>query len=106
MRSTLHRPVRTSLQSFVLLAAALVTSACALPGQDPGPGLRGYGTPSVSTYVSPDQASSVQAQLVRCANVPRQLGQTSGTQGLTAACDQLRHTLHNQPGNAVEASAL
>ena len=81
-------------------------SACAGQDRSPVQGLRGYGTPSVSAYLDRNQATSVQALLDRCARVPRQPGQASETQGLAAACDQLHHTLRNQPGNAVPSPAL
>ena len=94
------------LPAALTLAAALGLSACA--GQDRGSaqGLRGYGTPGVTADTSGDQATSVQALLDRCARVPRQPGQASDDQGLAAACDQLHHTVHNQPGNAVPVPTL
>lgn len=104
MGSVAHCPAQAHLR-LVTLATALGFAACAGPGQDPDPGLRGYGTPSVSTYVPADKATSVQAMLDRCEQ-GRQDSPRSETQDLAAACDQLRHTLHNQPGNAVPVPAL
>ena len=91
---------------FAMLAAVFGLAACARPGQDPGPGLRGYGTPDVSAYVPESQATRLHALLHRCARASSQPSPASATQGLSAACDQLRHTLHNQPGNGIQAPAL
>jgi hypothetical protein len=99
-----HRTARTRLR-LATFGAALSLSACALPGQNPRPGLRGYGTPDVSAYLPADQVTSVQALLDRCAQVPRTTT-PSETQGLAASCRQLHHTLRNQPGNAVPGPAL
>ena len=101
MRFMIHRFTQ-ACPRFVALAIALSLAACALPG----PALRGYGTPSVSAYVPADQVNSVQAQLDRCAQVPRPAAPPSETQDLAAACSQLHHTLRNQPGNAVPSPAL
>lgn len=105
MRFMIHRSTQ-ACPRFVALAIALGLAACALPSQDLGPALRGYGTPSVSAYVPADQVDSVQAQLDRCAQVPRPAAPPSETQGLAAACSQLHHTLRNQPGNAVPEPAF
>lgn len=94
---------RLKLSASPALALALGLAACAGPGQDPAPGMLGYGTPGVSAYVRDDEASSLQAQLERCRGVP--LADAAGrTEGLPAACGQLHRTLRNQPGNAVQPS--
>ena len=105
MRSMVHRPVQACLH-LATPTVALGLSACALPGQNPGPGLRGYGTPDVSAYTPSDQATSVQALLDRCGQMPPPASPSSETQGLAAACSQLHHTLRNQPGNAVPPPAM
>ena len=90
------------LSAFPALALALGLAACAGPGQDPAPGLLGYGTPGVSAYVRDDEATSLQAQLERCRGVSPEV--EGRTEGLPAACGQLRRTYRNQPGNAVQPS--
>ncbi len=105
MRTMAHSPARACLR-LALLAAALGLASCALPGQDPGPGLRGYGTSDVSAYVPADQATSLQALLDRCAQAPQPTSPPSETQGLAVSCSQLHRTLRNQPGNAVPGPAL
>lgn len=99
MRSKLV-PTRTSLPTAALAVAALLGLAGCDTGrqQNPSPGLLGYGTPDVSTYVPADRATSLQAMRASCEGVPP--ADPSATQGLPVACDQLRRTLHNQPGNA------
>jgi len=91
---TLHRqlgPVCVAIAVFGL-------SACS--GQATTPeGLRGVGTPDVSSYLGGGQATSVQALLDRCRQAPEQAGPNSDTRGLKAACSQLHRTMHNQPGN-------
>lgn len=91
-------PVRRRLTSATL-AAAFALAGCA--GQQPRqpPGLLGYGTPDVSTYVPAKRAASLEALRTSCDGVPA--ADPSATQGLPAACDQLHRTQHNQPGNAV-----
>lgn len=81
----------------LLLAFGL--TACAGTATNP-PGMLGYGTPGIESYVSEDQAPTLQALLERCQNVP-QAGAGSQTSGLPAACNQLQRTAHNQPGNTV-----
>jgi len=91
--------LRSALQVLVAFAAAGL-AACA--GQPPGPetGIRGVGTPGVAAYVPADRATSLQAMQANCEGVPP--AAPSATQGLPAACDQLRRTLNNQPGNAAQ----
>ena len=98
MKAMVHRFARACL-CLATPIAVLGLAACALPGQNPGPGLRGYGTPDVSAYVPADQATSVQSMLDRCAQVPPPANPPSETQGLAVACSQLHRTLRNQPGN-------
>ncbi len=90
------------------LVAALVASAAlgACSGSQTSKkeaGLLGYGTPSVSTYEQGAPASSLQEELDRCRGVTPAAA-TSQTQGLPAACGQLRSTVRNQPGNSVQSS--
>ncbi len=83
-----------------LLAAAVSLGACSgQPTKDPR--VLGYGTPGVSSYVQDDQAASLQAQLERCDQVSL-ADAASETQGLAAACGQLKRMLRNQPGNTVQ----
>jgi hypothetical protein len=79
------------------LLAVLGVASCAGSPLPSKPELLGYGTPAVTSYVPADQAGSVQAMQARCTGVPS--AGPSATQGLSAACDQLRRTIHNQPGN-------
>ena len=96
-------PARAGLPAAAALAVValgLVGCDAAGPRQGPSPpGLLGYGTPDVSAYVPADRASSLQAMRANCEGVSPP-ADPSATQGLPAACDQLRRTLHNQPGNA------
>jgi len=83
------------------LVASAALSACSVPQTSKEAGLLGYGTPSVSTYEQGAPASTLQEELDRCSGVP-QTAATSQTQGLPAACSQLRRTVRNQPGNSVQ----
>lgn len=85
----------------VALALGASLAACAPSSPYKVAGRLGYGTPSVSAYVEGERDSTLQAELRRCERVgePAPAGQT---QGLPAACDQLRRTVRNQPGNAVQ----
>ena len=85
-----------------VLVIALALSACSGQQASKG-GVLGYGTPGVSGYVGEDQATSLQAQLERCGQVPQD-GVASQTQGLAAACGQLQRTLRNQPGNSARSA--
>lgn len=84
-----------------VLAAALSLAACATSPEIGSGKVLGYGTPGVSRYVHDDRDDTLQAQLDRCNQVP-QAGVTGETQGLPAACGQLRRTLRNQPGNTAQ----
>ncbi len=89
------------LRSVVVLGLTLGLGACASsssPRTDTA--VLGYGTPGVSSYVQGDEATSLQAQLDRCRDVSDPAA-ANQTQGLAAACGQLRRTLRNQPGNVV-----
>ncbi len=89
---------------MLVLALGAGVAACAAPAPDKG-GLLGYGTPGVSGYVQDDRDSTLQAELERCRGVglPDAAGQAGRqTGGLEAACNQLRRTAHNQPGNGVQ----
>lgn len=81
----------------VVLASVLVS--CAGP-QPNTPGMLGYGTPGVESYLPQDQPPTLQALLDRCRDVPQANADTQ-TSGLPSACSQLRRTAHNQPGNTV-----
>lgn len=90
-------------QFLSLLPAVLGLAACnAAPSQKPA-GMLGFGTPAVSAYAPDGDAPSLRAQLERCERVP-QASSAGETQGLPAACDQLRRTVWNQPGNSVQPS--
>jgi len=88
-------------QFLSLLPAVLGLAACTVTPLQTQAGMRGFGTPAVSAYIPDGDAPSLQAQLDRCERVP-QAGSASQTQGLPAACDQLRRTVRNQPGNSVQ----
>ena len=90
-------------QPLPLLLAVLGLAACTATPLQMQAGMRGFGTPGVSAYAPDGDAPSLQAQLERCERVP-QTGSASQTQGLAAACDQLRRTIRNQPGNSVQPS--
>jgi len=90
---------RLKLLTMGLALATLSACSTTLPLRTTG--MLGYGTPGVSAYVPDDNASSLQAQLDRCDQVP-QAGATGQTQGLPAACGQLRRMVRNQPGNSVQ----
>ena len=84
----------------VVLGLTLGLGACASSSPRTDTAILGYGTPGVSSYVQGDEATSLQAQLDRCREVSDPAA-ASRTQGLAAACGQLRRTLRNQPGNVV-----
>lgn len=89
---------------LALIPAVLGLSACSAGSPGPHAGMLGYGTPSVAAYVPADEGASVRAELQLCDRVPPP-GSAGRTQGLPAACDQLRRTLRNQPGNGVRPTA-
>jgi len=91
-------------QFLPLLPAVLGLAACNVTPLQTQAGMRGFGTPGVSAYAPNGDAPSLQAQLERCERVP-QAGSAGQTQGLPAACDQLRRTVRNQPGNSVQPSS-
>lgn len=90
----------TQMVRPVALALALGLAACSgQTGAQPA-GPLGYGTPGVAAYLHDNEATSFQAQLERCRGIsPQAEGQT---QGLPAACGQLRRMYPNQPGNSVQ----
>ncbi len=94
-----------NLASFMAMLAVLGFAACARQPAESDTGLRGVGTPGVSTYLGSDQTTSLQAMLARCRQVPQQISPIPGDRSLSAACDQLHRTLHSQPGNSVEPGA-
>ena len=86
--------------AFLAVLSVIALTGCAqAPQVQPGQVL-GYGTPGVSTYLPADEATTAQALLDRCRTtyppVPNPTPQT-----FEAACDQLRRTARNQPGNTV-----
>lgn len=83
------------------IGLALATLGACSAAPSPSSEILGYGTPGVSAYVHDDKDSSLQAQLDRCGQVP-QAATASQTQGLPAACGQLRRTIRNQPGNSAQ----
>ena len=89
----------------VVLALSASLAACSPSSPYKDAGRLGYGTPSVSSYVVGERYSTLQAELKRCERVgqPAPAGQT---EGLAAACDQLRRTARNQPGNSVQPATL
>ncbi len=93
------RTIRCRFGTLLCVAASL--GACSPSSPRTNGEMLGYGTPGVSAYVSGDNDASLQAQLARCDQVP-QAGSASQTQGLPAACGQLRRTLRSQPGNSVQ----
>lgn len=88
-------------QVLPLLLAVLGLAACNVTPLQTQPGMRGFGTQGVSAYAPDGDAPSLQAQLERCERLP-QAGSAGQTQGLPAACDQLRRTIRNQPGNSMQ----
>lgn len=86
------------------LVASAALSACSGTQTSKEAGLLGYGTLGVSTYGQAAPASTLQEELDRCSGVPQTVA-TSQTQGLTAACSQLRRTVRNQPGNSVQPNS-
>jgi hypothetical protein len=91
-------------QFLPLLPAVLGLAACGATPLQTHAGMLGFGTPGVSAYAPDGDAPSLQAQLERCERVP-QAGSAGQTQGLPAACNQLRRTVRNQPGNSVQPSS-
>ncbi len=84
---------------FAMLALAGLAACSGQPATRAADHL-GYGTSGVSSYVGDSEAMSLQAQLDRCRQVPL-VGADTRTEGLPAACSQLRRTMSNQPGNTV-----
>lgn len=80
--------------------ASVLLNACAGPPTVPAGGMLGYGTPGVSSHLRDGAGETVQALLERCRTVPAATS-ASAPQTLEAACDQLRRTSRNQPGNAL-----
>ncbi len=99
---SMHSP-RLLGRLIAALVASAALSACSGPQTSKEVGLLGYGTPNVSTYEQGTPASTLQEELDRCRGVPPTAA-TSQTQGLPAACGQLRRTVRNQPGNSVQPS--
>ncbi len=83
------------------LAVAATLGACSGASMSKSAETLGYGTPGVSAYGQDGEDESLQAMLARCNGVP-QASAASEVRGLPAACAQLRRTLRNQPGNAVQ----
>lgn len=83
------------------LPAALSLASCATDTVQPQSGMLGFGTPGVSAYTAEGDRPSLQAELDQCGRVP-QTASASPVRGLPAACDQLRRTSRNQPGNSVQ----
>ena len=100
--ATAHRHTRRLTKMSIFIGAALGMAGCAAPSPEREAGLRGVGTPGVLSYPGEDQATTLQALLDRCRQVPTQPGPPSEAQSLSAACNQLHRTLHSQPGNTVE----
>ena len=98
MNST-HSPRQLIRLTGILLAVAAL-SACSGSQPNKAAGLLGYGTPGVSSYGQGTPATTLQEELDRC-NAVSDLGAASQTQGLLAACSQLKRTARNQPGNTV-----
>ncbi|MDJ0390319.1 hypothetical protein QMO56_19590 [Roseomonas sp. E05] len=96
------RACRLSRLGLALLAAAAL-AACAERQPAPRSGLPGVGTPGVTSHMPGEEPTSVQALLERCSPAPSASGTPPRPQSFAAACDELRRTLHNQPGNSVSA---
>lgn len=98
-------PLISPCQFMLVLALGAGVAACSASAPNKDGGLLGYGTPGVSGYVQDGRDSTLQAELERCRGVglPDAAGQAGRqTGGLEAACNQLRRTARNQPGNAVQ----
>lgn len=79
----------------VLLAATL--AGCAGPPQAAPGQVLGYGTSGVESYLPPGEARTLADLQARC----RATAASAAPQTFDAACDQLRRTELNQPGNTV-----
>lgn len=91
---------RQLIRHIVLLLAIAALSACSGSQPNNGPGLLGYGTPGVSSYGQAAAATTLREELDRCASAADPSA-ASQTQGLAAACSQLKRTARNQPGNTL-----
>ncbi len=98
--ASMHSPRLLGCLVAALVASAAL-SACSDPQTSKEAGLLGFGTPGVSIYGQGAPASTLQEELDRCSNIPKGT-EMSQTQGLPAACSQLRRTVRNQPGNSVQ----
>ena len=85
--------------SCAVLIVAALTGCAGPPRAVPGQVL-GYGTPGVESYVAPGDGRTLAELQARCQAVPA-FGGPPPPQSLAAACDQLRRTEFNQPGNTV-----
>ncbi len=93
------KPLTRQFSRACAAVAVAGLAACAGQASSSDSGLRGVGTPDVSSYPGDDQITSVQELLDRCRQAPEQAGPSSAPRGLEAACGQLYRTMHNQPGN-------
>ena len=85
------------------MAAAVLVAGCAMPPATAPGTMLGYGTPGVSGYVPAGEASDLKSLMARCSQVSIGVAPPR-PQSFAAACDQLRRTAHNQPGNTVAAT--
>ncbi len=90
----------------IFAGATLALAACTAPGPVAKAQFKGVGTPGVSAYMGQHPATGIQALLDRCAPLRGSRDVPANQQTLQAACDQLHRTMHNQPGNSVQAPAL
>ena len=90
---------RRSPGPMSLLLAGMV-AACS--GQTAGTSttMLGFGAPGVDSYAAGNQATTLNAQVDQCGQVPPSRN-SDGTDTLAVACDQLRRTQNNQPGNVM-----
>ncbi|MBE7158798.1 MAG: hypothetical protein INR62_10280 [Rhodospirillales bacterium] len=90
--------IHSSITAALLFGATL--AGCAGPPTAQPSQVLGHGTPGVESYGLPGRTATLADLQDRCRAVP-DTPDPPRPQTLAAACDQLRRTLHNQPGSAL-----
>lgn len=90
---------RTS-RLFAASCALAGLSGCAAPAPAPSGEMPGFGTPGVESMLPAGAAPDLASLLRYCDAAAPASPAVPRPRSLAAACDQLRRTRRNQPGNA------